>query len=82
VPSAVVGHSGGHATKRSAGPMLAEHHRALYRYLARQYDAPAQAPLRAALAAGLLARYLLARRVRAVGEGAAPTRPATLLERP
>jgi N-acetylglucosaminyl-diphospho-decaprenol L-rhamnosyltransferase len=80
-PSAVVTHTGGHATRRSAGPMLAEHHRALYRYLSRQYDAPAQAPVRAVLAAGLLARYLLARRVRSVGEGAAPTRPATLLER-
>ena len=80
VPGSVVTHTGGHATQRSAGPMLAEHHRALYRYLSRQYGRPVQAPVRGVLAAGLLARYLLARRVRAVGEGAAPTRPATLLE--
>ncbi|MCW2778670.1 MAG: putative DTDP-Rha:a-D-GlcNAc-diphosphoryl polyprenol, a-3-L-rhamnosyl transferase [Frankiales bacterium] len=82
VPGAVVTHTGGHATSRSAGPMLAEHHRALYRYLSRQYDGPAHAPTRALLGAGLLARYLLARRVRTVGEGAAPTRSATLLEPP
>ncbi len=80
VPGSVVTHTGGHATRRSAGPMLAEHHRALYRYLSRQYGRPAQAPVRGVLAAGLLARYLLARRVRSVGEGAAPTRPASLLE--
>ena len=80
VPGAVVTHTGGHATQRSAGPMLAEHHRALYRYLSRQYARPVQAPVRGVLAVGLLARYLLARRVRSVGEGAAPTRPATLLE--
>ncbi len=80
VPGAVITHSGGHATQRSAGPMLAEHHRALHRYLSRQYAGPAHAPTRALLGAGLLARYLLARRVRSVGEGAAPTRPASLLE--
>ncbi|MCW2608103.1 MAG: putative DTDP-Rha:a-D-GlcNAc-diphosphoryl polyprenol, a-3-L-rhamnosyl transferase [Frankiales bacterium] len=80
VPGSVVTHSGGHATRRSAGPMLAEHHRALYRYLSRQYAGPAHAPTRALLGAGLLGRYLLAKRVRSVGEGAAPTRPASLLE--
>jgi len=80
VPSAVITHEGGHATSRSAGPMLREHHRALYRYLSRQYSRPAQAPVRAVLGVGLLLRYLLAARVRAIGEGAAPTRSATVLE--
>jgi N-acetylglucosaminyl-diphospho-decaprenol L-rhamnosyltransferase len=80
VPSAVITHEGGHATSRSAGPMLREHHRALYRYLSRQYGRPAQAPVRAVLGVGLLLRYLLAARVRSIGEGAAPTRPASVLE--
>jgi N-acetylglucosaminyl-diphospho-decaprenol L-rhamnosyltransferase len=82
VPSAVITHQGGHATSRSAGPMLREHHRALYRYLSRQYSGPAWAPVRAVLAVGLLLRYLLAARVRSVGEGAAPTRSADVLEGP
>ncbi|MCW2679160.1 MAG: glycosyl transferase, family 2 [Frankiales bacterium] len=80
VPGAVITHQGGHATSRSAGPMLREHHRALYRYLSRQYAGPAWAPVRALLGVGLLLRYLLAARVRAVGEGAAPTRSADVLE--
>lgn len=80
VPSAVITHTGGHATSRSAGPMLREHHRALYRYLSRQYAGPAYAPVRLLLGAGLFLRYLLAARVRSVGEGAAPTRSADLLE--
>ena len=82
VPSAVITHLGGHATSRSAGPMLREHHRALFRYLSRQYAGPAWAPVRALLGVGLLLRYLLAARVRAVGEGAAPTRSADVLHAP
>ncbi|MBC7373994.1 MAG: glycosyltransferase family 2 protein [Frankiales bacterium] len=80
VPSAVITHTGGHATSRSAGPMLREHHKALYRYLSRQYAGPAYAPVRVVLGVGLLLRYLLAARVRSVGEGAAPTRSAAVLE--
>jgi N-acetylglucosaminyl-diphospho-decaprenol L-rhamnosyltransferase len=80
VPSAVVTHSGGHATSRVAQAMVAEHHRALYRYLARQYAGPRYALLRPLLAAGLFLRYLLARGVKSVGEGAAPTRSADVLE--
>jgi len=79
VPSSVVTHSGGHATGRQADAMLREHHRSLYRYLARQYSGPALTPLRAVLAVGLTVRYLLARRVRSLGEGAAPTRSADAL---
>jgi N-acetylglucosaminyl-diphospho-decaprenol L-rhamnosyltransferase len=80
VPSAVVTHAGGHATSRVAAAMVAEHHRALYRYLSRQYAGPRYALLRPVLAAGLFLRYLLARRVKSVGEGAAPTRSADVLE--
>jgi N-acetylglucosaminyl-diphospho-decaprenol L-rhamnosyltransferase len=80
VPSAVITHQGGHATSRAAGAMLREHHRALYQYLSRQYAGPGWAPVRALLGLGLLLRYLLATRVRSVGEGAAPTRSAELLE--
>jgi len=80
VPSSVITHLGGHATSRAAGAMQREHHRALFRYLSRQYAGPAYAPVRAALGVGLLLRYLLAARVRAVGEGAAPTRSADVLE--
>ena len=79
VPTAVITHQGGHATSRSAGPMLREHHRALYRYLSRQYSGPAWLPVRVVLGVGLLLRYLLAARVRSLGEGAAPTRSADLL---
>ncbi len=79
VPSAVITHQGGHATSRAAGPMLREHHKALYRYLSRQYSGPRWAPVRLLLGVGLLLRYLLAARVRSVGEGAAPTRSADLL---
>jgi N-acetylglucosaminyl-diphospho-decaprenol L-rhamnosyltransferase len=81
VPSAVVTHTGGHSTSRHAARMVAEHHRSLYRYLARQYAGPRYALLRPLLAAGLFLRYLLARYVKSVGEGAAPTRSADLLER-
>jgi N-acetylglucosaminyl-diphospho-decaprenol L-rhamnosyltransferase len=80
VPTAVVTHAGGHATSRVANAMVAEHHRALYRYLARQYAGPRYALLRPLLAAGLFLRYLLARGVKSVGEGAAPTRSADVLE--
>jgi N-acetylglucosaminyl-diphospho-decaprenol L-rhamnosyltransferase len=80
VPSAVVTHAGGHATSRAATAMVAEHHRALYRYLSRQYAGPRYAPVRLVLAVGLLLRYLLARAVKSVGEGAAPTRSADVLE--
>ncbi len=82
VPSAVITHEGGQATSRAVRPMLREHHRALYRYLSRQYSGPALGPVRGLLAVGLLLRYLLALRVHAVGEGAAPTRSADLLESP
>lgn len=51
-----------------------------HRYLSRRYPGGRWAPLRAALAGGLAGRYALSRAFPGVGEGAAPTRPATLLD--
>lgn len=80
-PTAVVTHHGGHATRREPARMQRAHHASAYRYLARRYAARRYAPLRWLLAGGLTARYLLARVVGRVGSGAAPTRPAELLDR-
>jgi N-acetylglucosaminyl-diphospho-decaprenol L-rhamnosyltransferase len=79
VPGAVVMHTGGHATNREFVAMQRAHHRSLYRYLSRQYAGRRHGPLRAALAAGLLVRYVMAVRFRTVREGAEPTRSADLL---
>jgi N-acetylglucosaminyl-diphospho-decaprenol L-rhamnosyltransferase len=79
VPSSVVEHSGGHATKRAPKPMLRAHHSSAYRYLARRYSGWWLAPLRGVLALGLLARYLLSLKSRRTAEGAAPTRSASVL---
>ncbi len=81
-PAAVITHVGGHATAGRPRAMLREHHRALFRYLSEHYAGWRWAPLRGLLALGLALRYLVATRVRSVGEGAAPTRSADLLERP
>ncbi len=80
VPSAVITHVGGHATRGASAAMLKEHHKALYVYLSEHYRGAAWAPLRMLLGAGLFLRYLVAARVTSVGEGAAPTRSADLLE--
>ncbi|WP_218862868.1 glycosyltransferase family 2 protein [Actinopolyspora biskrensis] len=62
VPDSEVVHIGGHATARSSGRMLTEHHRSAYRYLADRYSGPALAPLRLALRGALGARARIARR--------------------
>ena len=80
VPSAVITHVGGAATRHAKPAMLRAHHRSAYRYLARQYAGPRWLPVRALLACGLAARYLLARVLAPVREGARPTRPATVLK--
>jgi mannose-1-phosphate guanylyltransferase len=80
VPAAVVTHVGGHATRHRSVRMLAEHHRSLYRYLARQYAGVWLAPLRAGLAAGLAVRFAASLVLRRVAEGAKPTRSAEVLE--
>ena len=82
VPSAQVTHEGGHATESGRGRspvMLRAHHRSAYRYLARKYSGPRWAPVRLVLAAGLLARYAVARLVPQIGAGAKPTRSADAL---
>ena len=82
VPSAVITHLGGHATRKASSKMLKQHHKALYMYLSEHYRSPRHLPLRLGLAAGLWLRYLLAARFRSLGEGASPTRSADLLEKP
>jgi N-acetylglucosaminyl-diphospho-decaprenol L-rhamnosyltransferase len=82
VPNAVVEHRGGHATSRAPKPMLRAHHSSAYRYLARRYAGRRYAPLRAVLALGLLARYLLSLASRRTAAGAAPMRSASVLSGP
>jgi N-acetylglucosaminyl-diphospho-decaprenol L-rhamnosyltransferase len=57
VPSAVVGHSGGHSTRHHADAMLRAHHESAYRYLSQQY----RPPLRWLLRAGLWLRFHVVR---------------------
>ncbi|WP_254780922.1 glycosyltransferase family 2 protein [Modestobacter sp. DSM 44400] len=59
VPSAVVVHEGGHATRREPHRMRRVHHTSALRYLSRQYPGRRNAPLRAALRSGLGARMLI-----------------------
>lgn len=80
VPSAVVEHSGGHATRRVPQVMQRAHHASAYRYLADRYRGARWLPVRLVLRAGLLARYLLSRVSVRTAEGAAPTRSADLLD--
>lgn len=79
-PGAVVTHLGGHSTRRAPVAMAREHHASAYRYLARSYDRPWQAPLRLALRLGLGARYLASRASATVSAGARPTRSASALD--
>ncbi|MGY1786517.1 glycosyltransferase family 2 protein [Geodermatophilus sp. SYSU D00698] len=58
-PSAVVVHEGGHATRREPHRMQRVHHTSALRYLSGQYPGPRNAPLRAALRAGLGGRMLV-----------------------
>jgi N-acetylglucosaminyl-diphospho-decaprenol L-rhamnosyltransferase len=58
VPSAVVVHEGGHATRREPHRMQRVHHASALRYLSGTYVGPAYAPLRLLLRAGLGARLL------------------------
>lgn len=74
VPSAVVCHSGGHATSKNAARMADEHHRSAWRYLSGRYSGLRWLPVRLMLRAGLWVRSALARRVPRVAEGAQPQR--------
>jgi N-acetylglucosaminyl-diphospho-decaprenol L-rhamnosyltransferase len=58
-PTAVVVHEGGHSTRREPHRMQRVHHTSALRYLARQYPGRRNAPLRAALRAGLGGRMLV-----------------------
>ena len=80
VPTAVVEHAGGHATKRSPAAMQRAHHASAYRYLADHHRGLGWAPVRLVLRLGLTARYVLSRLSRRTAEGAAPTRSADLLD--
>jgi N-acetylglucosaminyl-diphospho-decaprenol L-rhamnosyltransferase len=81
-PSAVVEHEGGHATRREPHRMQRVHHTSALRYLSRRYPLPRQAPLRAALRAGLGARMLMSYASARVGAGAQPQRSADELPAP
>ena len=81
VPSAVVEHTGAHATRRNRAAMLKAHHDSAYRYLSARYAGPRWLPVRLALRAGLAARYRLSLMVRGLGEGAKPTRSGAVLGR-
>jgi N-acetylglucosaminyl-diphospho-decaprenol L-rhamnosyltransferase len=58
-PAAVVVHEGGHSTRREPHRMQRAHHVSALRYLSRQYPGRRNAPLRAALRAGLGGRMLV-----------------------
>ena len=70
VPSAVVLHTGGHATSKNAARMAAEHHRSAWRYLSGRYRGWRWLPVRIALRIGLLVRAALARWVPRIAAGA------------
>ena len=70
VPSAVVLHTGGHATSRDAARMATEHHRSAWRYLSRRYAGWRWLPVRVVLRVGLWLRAFLASRIPRVAAGA------------
>jgi len=74
VPSAVVGHEGGHATSRDPAAMVTVHHASAYRYLSRRYAGWPWLPVRLVLRLGLAVRARLARRVPSMAAGARSTR--------
>jgi N-acetylglucosaminyl-diphospho-decaprenol L-rhamnosyltransferase len=74
-PTATVRHHGAHATAVHAVRMRKAHHESAYRYLAGRYPGRAWAPLRAALRAGLWARFQVSRAVPRAGGGAAVASP-------
>jgi len=70
VPTAVVEHEGGHATRRDPHRMQRVHHTSALRYLSGQYPGRRSAPLRGALRAGLGGRMLISYASRRVAAGA------------
>jgi N-acetylglucosaminyl-diphospho-decaprenol L-rhamnosyltransferase len=80
VPSAVVVHEGGHATRREPHRMQRVHHTSAVRYLSRQYPLRRHAPLRAGFRAGLGARMLVSYISGRVAAGARFQRRAEVAE--
>jgi N-acetylglucosaminyl-diphospho-decaprenol L-rhamnosyltransferase len=80
-PSAVIEHTGGHSWRETPTRMLYHHHRSVYRYLSRRYSGLPLAPLRAAIAGGLAARFVGAMVIHRIRQGAMPARSAELLAR-
>jgi N-acetylglucosaminyl-diphospho-decaprenol L-rhamnosyltransferase len=74
VPSAVVTHTGGHATSRDQERMAVEHHRSAWLYVSRKYPGLRWLPVRVALRTGIAVRSTLAKRVSSIAEGAQPQR--------
>ena len=72
VPTSVVTHEGGHATKRHAHRMQRVHHTSALRYLSADHPRRREAPLRLALRAGLGARMLVSYVSSRVDAGAQP----------
>jgi N-acetylglucosaminyl-diphospho-decaprenol L-rhamnosyltransferase len=60
-PSAVVRHSGAHATETESEAMIATHHRSARRFLSQKYPGARLWPIRAVLTVGLAARSRLER---------------------
>lgn len=79
VPTAVVTHTGGHATRANPARMALAHHRSAWIYLSRRYAGARYLPVRAVLAGGLLVRLGLSLAVPRIATGAAPTRSAASL---
>ncbi|MCZ2822322.1 glycosyltransferase family 2 protein [Modestobacter sp. VKM Ac-2977] len=81
VPTAVVVHEGGHATRREPHRMQRVHHTSALRYLSGQYPRRRHAPLRWLLRGGLGARMLVSYASGRVGAGASPQKSAAELPR-
>jgi N-acetylglucosaminyl-diphospho-decaprenol L-rhamnosyltransferase len=82
VPTAVVEHEGGHATRREPHRMERAHHVSAFRYLSRRYPRPAHAPLRLGFRLGLAARLLASWLSGRVAAGARFQVRATAVPRP
>jgi len=74
VPSAVVTHTGSHATSRHAAAMTSAHHRSAWLYFSRHYPGPRWLPLRLVVRLGLAVREQLSLRLSGVSAGARPHR--------
>ncbi|MGY1619674.1 glycosyltransferase family 2 protein [Geodermatophilus sp. SYSU D00691] len=81
VPTAVVTHEGGHATRRQPHRMQRVHHTSALRYLSADFPERRHTPLRVALRAGLGARMLVSYVSSKVGAGARPQQTVAQLPR-